>query len=152
MQPNAPVTSSPALPLSVLVVDDEPEILTMVAEVLRYANMPVFQASDAASALECLREHPEIGAMVSDIRMPGTDGIALLRKAMQDRKQDAVALAAVMMTGHAGSAAATEALAEGAVSFLIKPFGIKELLAATRKALEAAAARRAAAAVPGLAD
>jgi CheY-like chemotaxis protein len=146
-QPPSPALLAPPPALRVLLVDDEPEMLAVLAETLQEAGLPVAQAGNAAAALDRLQAQPEIAVLVSDIRMPGTDGLALLRQAMAARQADATALAAVMITGHAGLAAARAAMHDGAAEFLTKPFGAEDLLQAVRHAMAQASGRRAQAAL-----
>ncbi len=71
------------------------------------------------------------GCVVSDIRMPGIDGLALQRRLREQR----VGLPVIIMTGHADIRLAVEAMKAGAIDFLEKPFDDEILLAAIREAL-----------------
>jgi two-component system response regulator FixJ len=73
----------------------------------------------------------EVGCIVTDVRMPGLDGIELIRRL----KEGGIALPVIVMTGHADVPMAVEAMKEGAVDFLEKPFGDEVFLAAVRSAL-----------------
>ena len=71
------------------------------------------------------------GCIVTDVRMPGIDGIELIRR-LKDR---GIALPVIVITGHADVPMAVEAMKEGAVDFLEKPFGDEVFLATVRAAL-----------------
>ncbi len=139
MSQAAPVTTPPHL----LLVDDEPDMLEALADTLGAAGIQVVTAGDAQAALAHLRANPNITAMVTDLRLPGMDGLTLLRQAMTERQDDTVALEAVVITGHAALAAATQAMRDGAVDFLTKPFGTAEIINAARMAMDRATQRRA---------
>lgn len=109
--------------LTFLVVDDEASILRMVASVLSGMSGRVLTAPDGAEAVELLRTHqPDI--LISDIRMPGMDGLSLLTHARSAAPETAV----VLITGFADKDVVIEALRAGASSFLEKPFGVSSLL------------------------
>ncbi len=72
-----------------------------------------------------------IGCVVSDVRMPGLDGIELLKRLKQDSK----ALPIIIMTGHGDIPLAVEAMKLGAIDFLEKPFEDERLIGTVRAAL-----------------
>lgn len=129
--------------LCVMLVDDEPEMLNGMSMALRPSGWKVVCAADAPAALALLQELPSIGVMVTDIGLPGRDGLSLLRDAMAQRADEAEALAVVMITGQSGLAPARAAMRGGAVEFLAKPFRASELLTAVGHAMNLALARRA---------
>ncbi|MBI4579432.1 MAG: sigma-54-dependent Fis family transcriptional regulator [Planctomycetes bacterium] len=108
---------------ALLIVDDEPLKRVTLQIELTEAGYTVAQASDAASALEYLRTKP-VDVVVSDVRMPGMDGLQLLRqiKAASPRTQ------VIMMTAFGTIDLAIEAMKRGAYDFLTKPFGTEVLL------------------------
>lgn len=133
--------SRPALPLGVLVVDDESWVAEELADGLRDAGFPVRVAQSAAEALRRLASEPEIGVVVTDLRMPGEDGLSLARRLLEDRRGER-ALRLVVMTGHATIDDATAAVRTGVFDFLRKPFALDEMLAVVGTALDAAARER----------
>ena len=109
---------------SVLVVDDDAGIRESAVMALRKVGHRVVQASDAASALQQLREHA-VDVVVSDIYMPGEDGLALLQSIAERNDPPRV----ILMT--ARGTIETTALAKriGAFDYIAKPFDLSELIA-----------------------
>jgi DNA-binding NtrC family response regulator len=127
---------------AVLVVDDDAGIRESAAIALEKVGHKVFRASDAASALQLLREH-RVDVVVSDIYMPGQDGLALLQ-AITEGGARAAALQVnvrkdpprvILMTGR--GTIETTALAHriGAFDYLAKPFELSELIDRVRAAV-----------------
>jgi DNA-binding NtrC family response regulator len=109
---------------SVLVVDDERAVREEVGEALSEAGHEVRLARNADHALSLLREQvPDL--MLCDLRMPGMDGMALLKEIRQERPEVNV----LLMTAYASVETAVEALKSGASDYLLKPLVIDELLA-----------------------
>ena len=106
----------------ILVVDDESEIRALLAEALEHWGYRVALAGTAREALELLPARP-FDAALCDIRMPGTDGIELLRQL----KRHDPSLEVVVMTGFPDVATAVEALKLGAYDYLTKPLHLDEL-------------------------
>jgi len=92
----------------------------------------VEQASSGVDALKLLREHGEVPLCISDIRMPGMDGIVFLREALGLYPDMAV----LMLTGVADVSTAVECLRIGALDYLTKPVVVEEVWARVDKALE----------------
>jgi len=118
----------------VLIVDDEARFRELYSQVLEDAG---FETGSASSAEEALRAvHSEPPAMViSDVRMPGRDGVELLRQVRAVRAD----LPFLLVTAYADVRDAVEALKLGAVDYLAKPVDLDELLAAVRDALDVGA-------------
>ena len=115
----------------VLVVDDEPDMLVNVARILRRGRYECVTAGSGEEALTLLRQrHPDL--VLTDLRMPGMDGLALLRAV----RQHAPPVPVVIFTAYTSEATAQEALAAGASAFLAKPFTAAQLLDAVRTALD----------------
>lgn len=107
---------------TVLVVDDEADLRTLVAEALTNDGFVVAQAADAAEALERLKSFA-YDALVIDLRLPDADGMEVLDAALTRYPE----VLAVMMTGFGGVAEAVAAMKRGAIDFLIKPFQLAQL-------------------------
>jgi putative nucleotidyltransferase with HDIG domain len=114
----------------VLAVDDEPSILSLVERVLVKQGYKVKSASSAQNALEILTEE-KFDLLLTDIVMPGMDGLELLQK-VRERRPD---ITAVIITGHATLDFAIKSLNQGAQGFIVKPFTAEELNIAIKEAL-----------------
>jgi len=121
----------PDNPAEILIVDDEPIIREILTRKLRDSGYSPIPAENAFEALNTMREHP-CSLVLSDIMMPGMDGIALL-KALRAAYPDT---AVVMITAVSNVSMAIEALREGAYDYLIKPFNLEEVVLSVRNALE----------------
>jgi NtrC-family two-component system response regulator AlgB len=122
---------------TLLVVDDDRNIRSHLGTFLRGCGHRVLEAADAPQALR-LADAETVDAVLSDVRMAGMDGMALLRE-LRRRRPDAVV---VLMTAYATIAGAIEAMREGAFHYLVKPFALDELGMLLDRALELAALRR----------
>jgi two-component system cell cycle sensor histidine kinase/response regulator CckA len=121
-------SAPPAMPRKgmgrhVLLVDDEAPLRRLAAVALERAGHQVTQAEDGDSALELIEAGLEPGAMVSDIAMPGLDGVALARAARRHRP----GLPVVLMSGYAEAALGLSMERDGIV-FLPKPYRPAELV------------------------
>lgn len=113
----------------VWVVDDDRSIRWVLEKALQKAGIQTRSFSSANGLLENLGENlPE--AIVTDIRMPGMDGLALLKK-LQDRYPD---LPVIIMTAHSDLESAVSAFHGGAFEYLPKPFDVDEAVDRVRKA------------------
>lgn len=114
----------------VWVVDDDRSIRWVIEKTLSSANIKCETFADAESVLMALeREIPDV--LVSDIRMPGMDGIDLLNQVSQ-RCPD---LPVIIMTAHSDLDAAVNAYQKGAFEYLPKPFDIDETLTLVERAI-----------------
>jgi FixJ family two-component response regulator len=125
----------------VLVVDDEPAVVTQLSDGLRVLGYDVLQASSVQAALSILASDPAITVVVSDVRMPESDGLGLARHVMNERG-DSDAVEVVLITGHATIEDAAAAVRARAVDFLRKPFRLREAGDAVARAHDRATARR----------
>jgi EAL domain-containing protein (putative c-di-GMP-specific phosphodiesterase class I)/CheY-like chemotaxis protein len=114
----------------VLLVDDEPAILRVFANMLRSAGFAVETAPEGDSARELL-QHSEFDAVLSDISMPGMDGLGLLRAV---RKLD-LDLPVILITANPTVDTAVQALEFGALRYLFKPTERKVLVSAVEYAV-----------------
>ncbi len=125
----------------VLVVDDEPAVVTQLSDGLGVLGYDVLQASSVQAALATLASDPAITVVVSDVRMPESDGLGLARQIMKERR-DSDAVEVVLITGHATIEDAAAAVRARAVDFLRKPFRLREAGDAVARANARATARR----------
>jgi excisionase family DNA binding protein len=114
----------------ILVVDDESSIRDLLAKTLALAEYDVDTAPDGRSALERLRLYP-YDLLIADLKMPGLDGLAVIREAKR-LKSD---LPVIIITGYSTEAAAIEAVNLGVAGYLTKPFRVPQVLAAAAKAI-----------------
>ncbi|AXO63679.1 sigma-54-dependent Fis family transcriptional regulator [Pseudomonas sp. phDV1] len=115
----------------VIVVDDEVAIREAVQQWLELSGFEVRSCASAGEALALVdRDFP--GIVVSDVRMPGTDGLQLLDKLLQIDTD----LPVILVTGHGDVPMAVQALRQGAYDFIEKPFTPERLLDSVRRALD----------------
>src|SRR6185436_14703457 len=95
------------------------------------AHYLVETAADGAAALKALDEH-DFAVVVTDLRMPGADGLAVLKRARAVSPQTLV----LVMTAHGSVDTAVEALRAGASDYLLKPVMFDDLLAKVERLLE----------------
>jgi two-component system, LuxR family, response regulator FixJ len=112
------------------VIDDDEAMRNSLAFLLRAAKVEVQTYESALAFLENLAKIKP-GCIVTDVRMPGMSGIELLKRLRQLNSNMPV----IVITGHGDVPLAVEAMKEGAVDFLEKPFDDDVLLAAIRAAL-----------------
>ena len=131
-----PVAAAPARAASatarprVLVADDEASIRDLLAKTLALAEYEVDLVPDGRSAIERLRIMP-YDLLITDLKMPGVDGLAVIREARRLRADIPV----IIITGFSTEASAIEAVNLGVSGYLTKPFRVPRVLATAAKAL-----------------
>ncbi len=121
----------------ILLVDDEENFRRSLALMLHQAGYEVDGLADGQEALRCLAG--EIyDFVITDLRMPGIDGMALLEEVKRIHPESLV----VMMSAYGSSDLAVEAVKRGATDYIAKPFSSDELLLLLRKAEERERLRR----------
>ncbi|HEY6543072.1 MAG TPA: hybrid sensor histidine kinase/response regulator [Ktedonobacteraceae bacterium] len=123
----------------VLVVDDDTALLEALPQALslRLTAVKVDTSDSALNALDLIQEH-DYDAIVSDIKMPGMDGLALLQK-IQELRPDTPTL---LITGHGEHDLAVQALRGGAYDFIQKPIDRDYMVAALHRAIQTRRMRR----------
>lgn len=119
---------------SVLIVDDEVDLLEAMREALSCEGYQTFVATDADTAIGILDRMPEIDLLVSDIRMPGMSGVDLV-KMVKLKYSDRPWLQILFITAHASLDYSVAALRLGAIDFLDKPVKRNELLSSVSRAI-----------------
>jgi excisionase family DNA binding protein len=114
----------------VLVADDEEAIRDLLAKALSLADYEVETAADGSAALARLRAQ-DYDLLVADLRMPGMDGLALIR----DARRFQAGLKVVIITGYSNESSAIEAVNLGVTGYLTKPFRVPQVLATVARAL-----------------
>jgi len=117
----------------VVIVDDDPQCLVEYRELVEALGYPCHQASDAASALRLIASDPRIGLVITDVRMPGMDGLTLLEE-LSERFMSARPLVAIVITGQSSIDTAVCAMRSSAVDMLEKPISLEGLSASLRRA------------------
>jgi two-component system, NtrC family, response regulator AtoC len=115
----------------ILVVDDELNLRRVLGAVLERAGYDVLAAGDGNEGLAVLANH-HIDVVVTDLRMPGVDGMALLREAQRVDPDIPV----ILLTAYSTVDNAVEALKSGAFDYLTKPFEQSDVLSIVRKAVQ----------------
>lgn len=119
--------SEPTTPPSVLVVEDEASVRSMLALAIRAAGFTVHLAVDGQDARDQLDAGLAVDVLLMDIRMPRMGGIELLRSLRSDRRF--VDLPVIAMSAYSDELQEQEVRAAGAAAFLPKPFTIADLRA-----------------------
>jgi excisionase family DNA binding protein len=122
--------------MRILVVDDEASIRDLLSKTLALAEYDVDTAPDGATALDRVRENSTYDLLIADLKMPGMDGLSLIRQVKQ-LKAD---LPVIIITGFSTESSAIDAVNLGVAGYLTKPFRVPQVLAAAAKALGAPAA------------
>jgi two-component system response regulator MprA len=117
-------------PRRILVVDDDPKVLSLMQRGLGFEGYAVDLAPDGVEALAISAERPP-HLVVLDVMMPGLDGIEVCRRLRAGNRD----LAILMLTGRASVPARIQGLDAGADDYLVKPFAFDELLARIRALL-----------------
>ena len=117
--------------LTCLVVDDEPLLRQVLVRLMEKEGFTCLHAESGVEALEVMAQR-SVAVVLTDLRMPAMDGIALLHE-IRARYADT---AVVMVTGVTDVDVAVSCLALGAMDYLIKPFNIEEARARVRQAIE----------------
>jgi DNA-binding NtrC family response regulator len=115
----------------VLIVDDEEQMRELLAKVLEKNGYQVTTAGDGGQALALLEKEP-MDLVVTDVRMPGLDGMEALR-AIKELSPEIVV---IIMTAFGSIDQAVQAVKEGAYDYINKPFKIDEILLTIKKALD----------------
>lgn len=113
------------------VVDDDVAVRQSLSFLLASDGLPVRLYETADDFLKKVASGP-VGCIVTDVRMPGTDGIEFLKRL----KERGVFIPVIVMTGHADVPLAVEAMKLGAIDFIEKPFDDELFLTAVRSALQ----------------
>jgi two-component system response regulator AtoC len=109
-------------PLHALVIEDEPQISSFVAQVLTSDGWNVSEVQTAEQAFEMLQQQWSL--VFCDVMLSGTNGYAVLRRFVEQQPDARF----VLMTGHGSAAGALDATATGAYDYLVKPFNVDDIL------------------------
>ena len=112
-----------------LLVDDEERFINTTKILLEKKGISTFTALNGLDAMKILDEH-RIDVVILDVKMPGLDGVEVLRRI----KQNHPLVEVIMLTGHASVESAVDGLKLGAFDYLMKPCDISSLLAKVNEA------------------
>jgi DNA-binding NtrC family response regulator len=115
----------------ILVVDDEDYMRDLVRQALESVNYQIDEASDGKAALAMVRQYP-YDVIVTDLRLPGLTGDAILEEALSLYPETIV----IVMTGFGNIQSAVDAMRKGAYDYLPKPFQLPELVLRVEKGIE----------------
>ena len=115
----------------ILVVDDEEVIRKALVKLLESEGYTVLAAEDAFTAIEKIKEGT-IDLLLTDLKMPGKDGIQLIAEAKQVAKD----IVCIVMTGYGTISSAVDAVKAGAYHYVTKPFQLDDVTTLVARALE----------------
>ena len=116
---------------SILIVDDEPNYLVVLSELLRDEGYEIFTAANGREGLQVVRD-ADLDLVITDMQMPEMDGMQLLREVKELNRE----LPVLMITAYAQVEKAVAAMQAGAFSYLAKPFSNDELIVTIQKATQ----------------
>lgn len=115
----------------ILIVDDEPDISLILKLQLEDAGYQTVRARDGIEALDCL-SRGVFALMLLDIKMPRMDGMQVLARARTEHPDIAI----IMMTAHGSEDIAVEAMKQGAVDYISKPFSTDDAMKRVERAIQ----------------
>ncbi|MEW6602558.1 MAG: response regulator [Nitrospirota bacterium] len=113
----------------ILIADDDAIVRDVIVKFLTDEGYPVIAANDGIAAMKSLRLE-DVKLVLTDLRMPGADGMEVLRAAIQTDPRTPV----VLLTAYGTLDTALEAMKEGAYDYIVKPFVMQQLLLVVRNA------------------
>ncbi len=116
--------------IKILVVDDEPKICHLIKELLKREGYQSDTSLSGDEALQMIKEY-NYQLLLTDLKMPGIDGLELVRKAKKERPE----ISTIMVTGYATIETAVQSLRHGVDDYITKPFNIFELKKAVERTL-----------------
>ena len=119
------------MPKRIMIIDDEQAIRWSLGEALKNLGYEVEEAADGETGIKLFQKDPT-DLVILDLKLPDTDGIAVLKK-LKGIDED---LPVVMMTAYGEIETAVEAIRGGAYDFLLKPFQLEKMKVAIKNALE----------------
>jgi len=126
----APEVEPPPAAETVLIAEDNPDLRKFIRETLR--DYRILEAADGAEALVLACENPP-DIVISDVMMPGMDGLALCKRLKEDERTSHIPV--ILLTSKAGLESRVEGLETGADDYIAKPFSTLELQARLRNLL-----------------
>jgi DNA-binding NtrC family response regulator len=122
---------------SLLIAEDEEVTLSLLRKVFRRPDLTVHEARTGTEALQLIDQNP-VDVVLTDLKMPGADGFAVLAHARKVRPGAEV----ILMTGHATVESAVSAMKMGAFHYITKPFSVDEVVPLVERVLELTSVRK----------
>ena len=119
----------------ILVVDDEPDNLSLIKMVLEEEGFEVETASNGPDGIEAAKENPP-DLILLDVMMPGMSGFEVLSEFKKESLTDRIPI--IMLTGVSERKKIQEALSSGIDYYVVKPFEFGDLISKSRRAIEQA--------------
>lgn len=132
-------TLSSSKKYKVLVVDDNPDMRSYLKRLLT-EDFEVMIAENGKAAQEKIKKGPMPDLVLSDVMMPETDGIVLMRSVKESPETNHIPV--ILLSARAGDEAQIEGIDSGADDYLIKPFSSRQLMARVKAQLKIAAAKK----------
>ncbi len=114
-----------------LIVDDDTDLLSILGDIFREDNYSVITCSDGSEAIDKCR-HTTFDIVITDIMLPGANGIDILRAVKRDTPETIV----ILITGYASLETAINAVREGAYDYITKPFKLEQIRLVVKNACE----------------
>jgi DNA-binding NtrC family response regulator len=122
---------------SILIAEDDETTLTLLRTVFERPDLVVHEARTGAEAMKMIDLHP-VDVVLTDLKMPGPDGLAVLAHSRKTRPDTEV----ILMTGHATVESAVNAMKLGAFHYITKPFSVDEVVHLVDRVLELTSVRK----------
>jgi len=122
---------------TLLIAEDEEVTRSLLRKVFQRADLLVHEACTGGEALQIIDQHP-VDVVLTDLKMPGPDGLAVLAHARKARPDSEV----ILMTGHATVESAVNAMKMGAFHYITKPFSVDEVVHLVDRVLELTSVRK----------
>jgi len=110
------------MPHTLLIVDDDTDLLSILRDIFTEENYAVTTCSDGLEAIRRCQDNP-FDLIITDIMLPGASGIDILKKAKEARPETLV----ILITGYASLETAINAIREGAYDYITKPFKLEQI-------------------------
>ena len=123
----------------ILLIDDDALVLKTIRKLLALEGYELFESKCADEALELVKKKT-FDLVITDIRMPGLNGMQMLEKMREDQKNKN--LPVILITGYANEDAPLEAFRLNAADYILKPFNGDQLLASVRRIFDSSPAER----------
>lgn len=119
----------------VLVVEDDDDSRELICTILRIAGATVVSVASVAQAMYAVYHSFDADVVLTDLSMPGANGLDLIREFRQAPSSRAVAVPILVLSGHSADQWRARALAAGAEDFLVKPFDADRLITRIARAV-----------------